>query len=68
MFYISIHDCMLDKDFDINSMFILFFPAATEPNPQAGHPHQEPGARPTHLPMDGTWVPIETVTLSKFSV
>lgn len=67
LFYVRIHGCMLDKDFDINSMLILF-PAATEPNPRAGRPRQEPGAHHTHLPMDGTWVPIETVTLSKFSV
>lgn len=48
-----------------------FFPAATEPNPQAGRPRQEPGTLHRHLPMDGTWVPIETgatVTLSKFTV
>lgn len=48
-----------------------FSPAATEPNPQAGRPRQEPGALHRHLPMDGTWVPIETgatVTLSKFTV
>lgn len=45
--------------------------AATGPNPQAGRPHQGPGALRRDLPMDGTWAPIErgvTATSSKCPV
>lgn len=51
--------------------FNVPFSAATESNPRVGHPRQEPGALRRHLPMDGTWAPIEksaTVTLSKLHV